>query len=441
MHRPDVAIVGTGPAGLGAAFALSDARPDLSITMFDQQEFSSGGLRNDCKMNFTWPVGFPEGCWTSESATAYLQHVEAFLKPDILAKNSIAVYSQRAEKLGAKLLEIRQAHLGTDGGLELIKRLTVELRNRGVEISLGETVVSVDARQRHLITNKRELAYGNAIVAPGRNGFGFLQDLMRSNGIPYVDNVVDVGIRVELKEERYPIVRDYYDPKFVFPKKVRSFCTNSRAAHVVQEKYEDSSGTWYSVNGHAWSANRPSNGLANFAMLKTVGLTEPLASGQAYARGLGAQAMLLGGGHPIMQRVGDFRMGKRSVRESFNADLYDFEPTLPSCTPGDLGMAVPAKIMRALWLGMKLLDTIVPGVLHPSTIMYYPEIKTYANRPSYQDPEAFRALPGLYLAGDGAGTSRGITAAWASGLRVARSLLSTLSTQHSRTTSPEGHIQ
>ena len=426
MRRCDVAIIGTGPTGLGAAFALSEARPDLSIVMFDKNEYSSGGLRNDCKMNFTWPVGFPDGIWTNESATAYLQRVEAFLKPNILAKNSIEVYERRAEKLGAKLLEIRQAHLGTDGGLELIKRLTAELRGRGVEVSLGETVLSVDATRRQLLTDKRELDYGDAIVAPGRNGFGFLQDLMRQNGIAFVDNVVDVGIRVELKEDRYPIVRDYYDPKFVFPKKVRSFCTNSRAAHVVQEKYEDASGTWYSVNGHAWSANRPSNGLANFAMLKTVGLTEPLASGQAYARGLGAQAMLLGGGHPIMQRVGDFRMGKRSTRDSFNADLYDFEPTLASCTPGDLGMAVPAKIMRALWIGMKILDTIVPGVLHPSTIMYYPEIKTYANRPAFQEPESFRALPGLYLAGDGAGTSRGITAAWASGIRVAESLVSTL---------------
>jgi len=33
------------------------------------------------------------------------------------------------------------------------------------------------------------------------------------------------------------------------------------------------------------------------------------------------------------------------------------------------------------------------------------------------------AREGVYLAGDGAGTSRGITAAWASGLRVADGML------------------
>jgi hypothetical protein len=71
---------------------------------------------------------------------------------------------------------------------------------------------------------------------------------------------------------------------------------------------------------------------------------------------------------------------------------------------------------------MKLLDTVVPGLLHPSTIMYYPEIKLYANRPIFETPN-FRVRPHLYLIGDGAGTSRGITAAWASGLRAADGIL------------------
>ena len=73
---------------------------------------------------------------------------------------------------------------------------------------------------------------------------------------------------------------------------------------------------------------------------------------------------------------------------------------------------------------MKLLDTIVPGVLHPSTIMYYPEIKLYANRPAFID-ENFQVLPGIYFIGDGAGTSRGITSAWASGMRAANGIIST----------------
>ncbi len=156
-------------------------------------------------------------------------------------------------------------------------------------------------------------------------------------------------------------------------------------------------------------------------MLKTVRLTEPLASGQQFAEILGMQAHLLGGGKPLMQRVGDFRLGKRSKEGTFNDDLFDFQATLESSCPGDISLSIPSKILRNIWKSLKMLDTIVPGVLHPSTIMYYPEIKLYANKPQFLDHH-FQVVPGVYFAGDGAGTSRGITSAWASGIRAAEGI-------------------
>ncbi|MFA6776230.1 MAG: pyridine nucleotide-disulfide oxidoreductase, partial [Sphaerochaetaceae bacterium] len=58
---------------------------------------------------------------------------------------------------------------------------------------------------------------------------------------------------------------------------------------------------------------------------------------------------------------------------------------------------------------------------HPSTIMYYPEIKFYANKPTYLD-DRFRVKESVWFAGDGAGCSRGITGAWASGIRAAEGI-------------------
>ena len=395
----------------------------MSILLIDSSGTSTGGLCNDCKMNFTFPIGFPLDCWEQAAAERSLAAVAAHLTPAILPTQNIAMYERRAEKLGVQLLEIRQSHLGTDGGVTLAQDLLRELESRGVVVSLKETVTGVREKDLVVLTDRREIGCRSLIIAPGRKGFAFLQKLMDSLGIPYIDNIVDIGLRVELREANYPIVHDYYDPKFLFPEKVRTFCTNSGRAFVVKEKYASRDGReYFSVNGHAFSKRGRASGLVNFALLKTVRFTAPLASGQEFAEMLGLQAMLMGGGQPLMQRVGDFRLGKRSKAESFTGDLYDFEPTLASCTPGDISLAMPAKVLRGIWKSMKALDTIIPGVLHPSTVMYYPEIKLYGNKPRFLDGH-FQARPGIYLVGDGAGTSRGITAAWASGIRAAEGIL------------------
>ncbi|MDR0527187.1 MAG: pyridine nucleotide-disulfide oxidoreductase [Spirochaetaceae bacterium] len=420
----DCVITGSGPAGLGTAFALLEKKPKSKILILESGEVSSGGLRNDCKMNWTFPIGFPLDYWNEKNAVPYLQRLEHFLNPLILEKDNVEVYARRAGRIGVTLLRVRQAHLGTDGGILLIKRLTKELEERGVEIALAESLVNVDADSHTAQTSKREVKYKALVVAPGRRGFDFLRNLMKSLKIEFSDNSIDVGIRVETTAERYSIVRDYYDPKFLFPESTRTFCTNSGNAHVVQEKYLSKSGTtYYSVNGHAFSQNRTPNGLVNFAILRSVSFTEPIASGQDYAEYLASLAMLSGGGKPLMQRIGDFRLGRRTTRNALNDDLYDFKPTLNDATPGDISLAIPAKFLNSIWKSLKKLDTIVPGVLHPATIMYYPEIKLYANKPVFIN-EFFMAACDVYLIGDGAGTSRGITGAWASGMRAAEGIIS-----------------
>jgi uncharacterized FAD-dependent dehydrogenase len=416
----DVIIVGAGPAGLGAAYHLTDVSPSLSILMIDREKICSGGLLNDCKQNYTYPIGFVVRNWTREEAERLLPQVEKHLQPVIKEKQNLDVYRRRAERIGVTLLDVRQAHVGTDRSRALIRRLLDELQKRGVRFVLEREVTDVfdgSAGPGVVIAGRETVRGRKVIVAPGRKGFGFLQQVMERMGIDYVDNEVDVGIRLETTLNNYPIVNDYYDPKFIFPDGVRTFCTNSGHARVVLERYQG----FNLVNGHALSEEQAGNNLVNFALLKTIGLKDPVRSGQQMAVFLGRLANEIGGGKPLMQRVGDFRMGKRSTADTFNEDLYSFPPSCP-VTAGDLGLAVPAKIMRHLWSAMKKLDTIIPGILHPSTIMYYPEIKMYANKPAFVDGH-FRVSGNVYMVGDGAGTSRGITGAWASGIRAAEGIL------------------
>ncbi|NKQ41920.1 MAG: FAD-binding protein [Sulfurovum sp.] len=415
----DVIIVGSGPAGLGAAFELAESGK-YSILMLEKKKISSGGLRNDCKQNYTYPVGFPLELWSQDEAEPLLEKVKKYLNPTMKSRQHIEKYQNRASKIAVNILSIDQAHVGTDQSPKLIKSLLGKLKKLKVDIALNCEAKALSENKKALsLMDGSIISFENIILAPGRSDYSWLQDQMDTLGVPYSDNIVDIGIRVECKEEYYPIVKDYYDPKILFPNKVRTFCTNSGSAHIVREKYDG----YYSINGHSLSKehNKP-NHLVNFAMLKTIRLTEPVVSGQEFGKILGQMVTQLSGGSVIMQRVGDFRLGSRSKKETFNSDLYDFEPTLKKAVPADLSLSMPAKILRDIWKALKMLDTIISGVLHPSTILYYPEVKTYSNKPEFIN-KYFMVKESYYIIGDGAGTSRGITAAWASGIRAAEGIL------------------
>ena len=165
MEKYDCIIIGSGPAGLGAAFYLIKNRPELSILILDSGKTSSGGLRNDCKMNFTYPIGFPTDNWDKEDADYYLEMVIEKLEPAILDKNNLRTYQKRAEKLGVDLINIKQTHLGTDGGLLLIKKLIAELKELGVIIALEETMLTVDYTKNFITTDKREIGFKSLLIA------------------------------------------------------------------------------------------------------------------------------------------------------------------------------------------------------------------------------------------------------------------------------------
>ena len=104
----DVIIIGTGPAALGAAFLLTEKQPRLSILMIDKETICSGGLLNDCKQNYSYPIGFAEEYWSREEAERLLLLVEERLQPVFMERSNLATYRRRAERIGVTLYDIRQ---------------------------------------------------------------------------------------------------------------------------------------------------------------------------------------------------------------------------------------------------------------------------------------------------------------------------------------------
>ena len=185
----DVVIVGSGPAGLGAAFKLAEDS-SLSILLIEKKKISSGGLRNDCKQNYTFPVGFPLEYWEKKEAHQLLEEVKKHLNPKMEKRADIQKYVKRADKIGAQMLVIDQAHVGTDKSSQLINSLIKQLESLGVDIALETEVLSLEKSQKKInLQNGESISFKNIILAPGRADYEWLQEQMDTLHVSYNDNI------------------------------------------------------------------------------------------------------------------------------------------------------------------------------------------------------------------------------------------------------------
>ena len=95
-------------------------------------------------------------------------------------------------------------------------------------------------------------------------------------------------------------------------------------------------------------------------------------------------------------------------------------PTL-NATPGDLSLVLPKRHMDNIIEMIYALDKIAPGTANYDTLLYGVEVKFYSARIQLTE-ELETQLPGLFAIGDGAGITRGLAQAGASGVQAARAI-------------------
>ena len=120
-----------------------------------------------------------------------------------------------------------------------------------------------------------------------------------------------------------------------------------------------------------------------------------------------------------MQRLVDLKAGRRSTPERIKQSLA--QPTLPGATPGDLSAVLPYRHLTDIIEFLEALEVLAPGIAGPSTLLYGVEVKFYSSRLQVSS-ELETTLEGLYAIGDGAGVTRGLLQASASGVIAARSV-------------------
>jgi len=121
----------------------------------------------------------------------------------------------------------------------------------------------------------------------------------------------------------------------------------------------------------------------------------------------------------MVQRLGELRQGRRSTEERLARSIV--KPTLKEATRGDLNLVLPYRYVVNILEMLEALDKIAPGVNSRHTLLYGVAVTFYSSR-LHLTKSLETEVENLFAAGDGAGITRSLVQASASGLVVAREI-------------------
>ena len=439
----DVIIVGAGPAGIFAALTLAD-HGSKSVLLVEQGKqlskrrrqggrdvlrgWGGAGAYSDGKLIISTEVGGFLGDFINQSNLFELLkatddiYVAHGAPGHVYGESSpkLEELSDKARLADLELIPMRIRHIGTENCRDVLTLLRESLDGR-VDMRTRCRVQNLLTKKGHIngvkLDNGEVINSRFVVAAPGRSGANWMKEEAASLGLNTHARPVDIGVRVELPAAVMKEITDtVYESKLIyysktFDDRVRTFCMNPYG-EVVTEKNDGC----ITVNGHSFAKKKSDN--TNFAILVSSDFTEPFDDPIAYGLYIARLANLLGGG-AIIQRLGDLLAGRRSTKKRIDRCLT--RPTLQDATPGDLSYVFPYRHLKSIIEMLEALENLAPGVYSRHTLLYGVEVKFYSNRIQVS-PELETEVTNLFAIGDGAGVTRGLLQASASGVMAARTI-------------------
>ena len=460
----DVIIIGAGPSGIFCAYELIKENKNLKVLMIEKGRsiekrncpkrktkkcvhckpcsittgFAGAGAFSDGKLSLSPDVGgnLPEILGYEKTIELLKESDDVYLAfgadknvYGVDKEKEIREIRRKAINANLKLIECPIRHLGTEEGYKIYAKLQKHLLDSGIEIifdTMVKDLVIEKGVAKAVICDDGNTYEGKEIVAAiGREGADWFAHICREHGIETKPGTVDVGVRVEVRDEIMEFLnQNLYEAKLIyhtptFDDKVRTFCTNP-SGEVATEYYENGLAV---VNGHAYKAQEFKTNNTNFAILVSKNFTKPFNSPIEYGKQIAQLGNMLCGGKILVQTFGDFRRGRRTTEERLCRN--NLIPTLKDAVPGDLSLVFPHRIMVDIEEMLLALDKVTPGIASEETLLYGVEVKFYSNKVII-DKDFETTVKHLRAIGDGASVTRGLQQASANGISVARSILAGL---------------
>jgi uncharacterized protein len=450
----DVIIIGAGPAGIFSALELIE-KNHLSVLILDKgpdidkrkcpssrglechhcepcsvlSGWGGAGAYSDGKLTLSTEVGGWLNQYVSEKELKELVgyvdgvYLEYGASEQVYGEDSEKVndIERKASLAGLKLVRQTVRHMGTEKCADTLRKMRKELDGKITFQPKTEvkSLIVEDSTIKGVETVEGEKLHGKyVIIAPGRSGSEWLQTEAQFRGLKTWNNPVDVGVRVEvLASVMEELTRSLYEPKLVyysrlFDDQVRTFCV-SPYGEVTTESYDGV----LTVNGQSYAERKTKN--TNFAILVSTSFTDPFREPTAYGKYIARLSNLLSGG-VMVQRLGDLFSGRRSTQKSLARSVV--EPTLKNATPGDLSFVLPYRYLSDIREMLQALDSIAPGIQSRDTLLYGVEVKFYSSHLQLSNVLESK-IHNMFTIGDGAGVTRGLIQASASGVIAAREIM------------------
>lgn len=447
----DVIIVGAGPAGIFTALEMVRKKSKKKILIIEKGRridkrhcpkektkqcvsckpychittgFSGAGAFSDGKLSLSYEVGgdLPNliGSDKVQDLIEYTDKIYLEFGADTKVEGlnnteEVKEIRRKAIEASLKLVDCPIRHLGTEKAQEIYLKIQNYLLESGVDIKFDTIVKDLiieegevkgvkiaDSKTKSIEEN---IYSSNVVVATGRKGADWLKDMCVKHNISHRAGTVDIGVRVEIRNEVMEKVNNVlYESKLIgypapFRDKVRTFCQNP-GGFVSQENYDNDLAI---VNGHSYKEKKSDN--TNLAILSSHNFSEPFNQPIEYGKQVAELVNMLGNGKILVQRYGDILDGKRTWQK----ELYqsNVRHTLPDAVAGDLTSAIPYRPMMNILNFIAAMNTVVPGFASRETLLYGPEIKFYSNKINLD--ESFNTnIKGLHCLGDSSGWTRGL---------------------------------